>query len=491
VAGSVRLRTRQTGAGADWPVFNRDAARSGVNSDETAISADTVAGLQRVWSQPLPELADEAPVLLSAVPLPDGSTASLLFLTTAHGSTLALNAATGATLWQQDTGDLKVVNQRCQICASPAIDPSRQWLYAAGNDGAVHRYAVASGAEDRTAPWPVPVTLMNGYEKRSSALNIANDTLYVAMSGYFGDFGPYVGHVIAIALADGSNRVFNVLCSDQQQLLASRDVVPDTAATCDKREAGVWARAGVVADQDGGPTDGSIFFTTGNGPFDANNGGVNYGDTVLRLSGDAAGVLDYYTPTNYAELDARDIDLGSTAPALLPPQPRSNTPYLLVQGGKDSVLRLVDRTRMGGAGGELQQVNLNAGQILTAPAVWQDPQSSDPAGDAAWLFVTTGRTTAGYRVSTDASGSTTLQEGWRLSEGGTSPATTGDVLFVAGSSGVTARDPRTGKALWSSNQPSAGGNIGGVHWQSPIVAGGRLYIADNDGHISAYGLPGQ
>ncbi|MHB8575926.1 MAG: outer membrane protein assembly factor BamB family protein [Dehalococcoidia bacterium] len=475
----------------DWPVFDRDPQRSGTNADETAISAATVGGLQRLWTQTLPELSGTAPILLAGMQLADGSIADLLYLTSSHGITMAVNAQSGALVWQQNTNGPRIDNQRCQICASPAADPSREWIYAAGNDAAVHKYAAATGQEDTSSPWPVPVTLMNGFEKRSSSLNVANGELYVAMSGYNGDFGPYVGHVVSINLADGSSTVFNVLCSDQHQLLAAKNLATNAPASCDKREAGVWARAGVVVDQGGGPTDGSLFIATGNGPFDAASGGVNYGDSVLRLSSDGGTLLDSYTPASFQELDDRDADLGSTAPALLPRQSRGKTPWLLVQGGKDSIVRLLDRTHLGGVGGELQTVNTNTGVILTAPAVWLDPAAGDPNGDNTWVFVTDARATFGYHVVTDGSGATTLQQAWKASEGGTSPIVAGGVLFSAVNNAVTARDPYTGNVLWRSSQSQAGGSIGGIHWQSPIVAGGRLYIPDEDGHLTAYGLPGR
>ena len=48
----------------------------------------------------------------------------------------------------------------------------------------------------------------------------------------------------------------------------------------------------------------------------------NWGDSVLALNPDGTGAnsqpLDSYTPTNYLDLFNGDLDLGSTAPALLP-----------------------------------------------------------------------------------------------------------------------------------------------------------------------------
>jgi outer membrane protein assembly factor BamB len=475
---------------ADWPVYDHDPQRSGVSNEETATTPSTVARLQRRWTQALPDVVGGSPILLSNMQLADGSHADLLYVTTSHGSTLALNAASGAIVWRQDTSGPQIANQRCQICATPAADPSRAWVYATGNDGAIHRYAATTGNEDTTAPWPVAVTLLNGYEKRSSALNLANGYLYVALSGYFGDFGPYVGHVVAIHLPDGAARVFNALCSDKQQLLAPTSVVANSQAACAQREAGIWARAGVVVDQGGGPTDGSLYISTGNGPFDANQGGRDYGDSVLRLSGDASRLLDSYTPASYQQLDDRDLDLSSTAPALLPPQTRSTTPYLAVQGGKDQILRLLNRAQLGGVGGELQTINLNQGLIFSTPAIWHDAAGSDPHGDNDWLFVTAARATVAYRIVTDGNGATRLQEAWRLPQGGSSPIVVGGVLYLTDGSGVSAHDPRTGKQLWSSAQPSAGGNVGGNHWQTPIVVNGRLYLADENGQLSCYALPG-
>jgi outer membrane protein assembly factor BamB len=63
----------------------------------------------------------------------------------------------------------------------------------------------------------------------------------------------------------------------------------------------------------------------------------------------------------------------------------------------------------------------------------------------------------------------------------------GGVLFVAASGAVRALDPHSGRQLWSSADAGTGGSIGNVHWQSPIVIGGRLYCSDQDGNLTAYG----
>jgi len=71
---------------------------------------------------------------------------------------------------------------------------------------------------------------------------------------------------------------------------------------------------------------------------------------------------------------------------------------------------------------------------------------------------------------------------------GSSPFIANNILYVQGNNVIWATDPATGKVLWSSSQQSAGGSIGGLHWQSPIVVNGTIFAADNNGKLYAYGL---
>jgi outer membrane protein assembly factor BamB len=95
---------------------------------------------------------------------------------------------------------------------------------------------------------------------------------------------------------------------------------------------------------------------------------------------------------------------------------------------------------------------------------------------------------ATYQAVTDGAGATRLQLAWQTGTRATTPVLAGGVLFAATSRAVLALDPHTGQQLWSSAQEHAGGTIGGVHWESPIVIDGKLYISDEDGAIAAYGL---
>src|SRR2546430_2203926 len=111
--------------------------------------------------------------------------------------------------------------------------------------------------------------------------------LYATIAAYPdpGDAGDYQGHLVAINLANGEQHVFNALCSDRDQHFSY-----DAAHDCSARQAGVWARAGAIYD----PVTDRTFVTTGNGAFDADKGGFNWGTSIVALHPD--GTTDHGTP---------------------------------------------------------------------------------------------------------------------------------------------------------------------------------------------------
>ncbi len=101
-------------------------------------------------------------------------------------------------------------------------------------------------------------------------------------------------------------------------------------------DGGIWGGGqGLLAD-----SDNNIYVMTGNGTFNPTTG--DYGDSILKIS-TASGlvIVDYFTPTNQADLDAADLDLGSGGPMALPGT------NLIVGSGKDGVVRVLDTTNLG------------------------------------------------------------------------------------------------------------------------------------------------
>ncbi len=102
----------------------------------------------------------------------------------------------------------------------------------------------------------------------------------------------------------------------------------------------------------GGPSAdayGNIFLAVGNGWSDAQSGGTDYGDSVVRLrdSGNTITVADYFMPYDWEKLYDDDLDVGSGTPVLLPSQPGTAHPNLLITGDKEGNLYLLDRDNMG------------------------------------------------------------------------------------------------------------------------------------------------
>jgi hypothetical protein len=274
-----------------------------------------------------------------------------------------------------------------------------------------------------------------------------------ATGGYIGDAPPYQGHVVAIDARSGKIvSVWNALCSDRSGLIEP--------ASCPESGSAIWARSGVVV----APRTGNLLVATGDGRFD---GEKYWGDSVLMLSPRGGRLLQNWTPGDQRELESGDVDLGSTAPAIV-------SATLAVQGGKDAKLRLLDLRRLNGrggrgarTGGERQTVDLGDG-LFSAPAVWR-------AQGRTWLFVSTFSETRALQLRGGR-----LRLVWRNSSGGTSPIVAGGLLYVydPNGGGLAVYRPTSGNLV--TRLPAGDG-----HWNSPIVTDGRIALPEGDANDHA------
>ena len=459
-AGSSAVGAVSAKRGGDWTRFGYDAARSSSGPRATGITVANV-GTLRLQRVRLDGTVDSSAIYLRGASV-RGRKHDVLFVTTSYGKTIALDAASGRVLWRfTPTGYARWAGSAMITQATPVADPSGRYVYAVAPDGRIHKLSVSSGRE--ASGWPVVVTRDPGQEKIAPALNFARGLVLVATGGYIGDAPPYQGHVVAI---DGERgrivNVWNSLCSDRHGLIQP--------SSCPASGSAIWARSGVVVD----PATGSLLVATGNGRFD---GKRYWGDSVLMLSPRAARLLQNWTPTDQKALESGDVDLGSTAPALL-------GSGLAGQGGKDGKLRVLDLRKLNGhggsgpsTGGELQTVSTASG-LFSAPAVWRE-------GGRTWLFVATFSATYGLRVD-----GRRLRLVWRRRSGGTSPVVAGGLLYVYDpGGGLDVRRPQSG-ALVTRLQAGPG------HWNSPIVTDGRIALPEgsaNDhslsGVLDIYRLP--
>lgn len=453
IAAAALLVTAPAAASArslDWPRFGLDPARSNHYRAPTGIHAGDLDDLKRRYVD-LPGTVDGSPVYLDHVKV-RGRTRDVLFATTSYGRAVAVDAERAKLLWTYTPPGYDAVAGTFQITtSSPVADRKHGFLYSASPDGHVHKLTL-SGDEVKSDAWPAAITLDPTHEKISSSLNLSGRWVIATTAGYEGDVPPYVGHVVLVDRETGAVRhVFNALCSSRHELIAP--------SSCEASDAGIWARAGAVVV----PGSHELLVTTGNAPFDA---AENWGDSVLELSPDAERILGNWTPKNHVLMEQHDLDLGSTAPALL----RSGKRWLAVQGGKDGWLRLVDPADLNGRGhpckclgGQLDSVPEKGNpSVMATPATWRHDGRS-------WIFVPRSDQTTAYRL--EGGDHPKLHKVWRRLPGGTSPVIAGGLLYLyeqfAGR--IVVYRPTTGKTVATLRTETG-------HWNSPVVADGRIAL---------------
>jgi hypothetical protein len=445
---------KANGAATDWTRFGFNGAR--YNDAPTGIGGGAVQNLVQRQVD-LPGTVDSSPIYLKSVDA-GGAARDLLIMTTTYGRVIALDAASGNRVWTFTPDGYTSVAGSAQITtASPVVDPSRKFVYSASPDGVIHKLDVSNGSEVTSGSWPASITRDAAHEKIGPALNIQGPNVLVATGGYIGDAPPYQGHVVAINRSSGQvSAVFNSLCSDRRTIIQP--------SSCHSSGSAIFGRASPVID----PTTGRIYVATGNAPF---NGSTDWGDSVLELSAGAKEFKRHFTPTNQAQLDSQDLDLGSASPALLP-NPGSSRPHFLLQGGKDDKLRLLSLKKSlfgvtGNAGKHL------GGQVQTLPTPGSTSMFTAPAvlhrKGSTLVFVATGGGTTAYRLRGGR-----LHAVWSKDTAGTSPVVAGTLVWVYDpNGGLNVYRPKSGKLVRSLPAPAG-------HWNSPIVDGGRVYLPSGD-----------
>jgi PQQ-like domain len=260
---------------------------------------------------------------------------SEVIVATENDRVYALSASSGAVLWTRHLASPVTAGLPCGninpsgITGTPVADPATGWLWVVTFTAqptyqhTLWELDLATGQTD----WQRPIDVSGGdprAQQERGALTLLGSRVYVPFGGLYGDCSDYKGRIVG-APVSGSGPVVSFTTPNQ-------------------RQAGIWAPAGESV------RDGSLYAATGNGmPYDQ----VDDSDSVLRLSPGLA-VQDRFTPTNFAALSAHDLDLGSTAPALLPDG-------LIFQIGKQGIGYVLDGSRLGGTGGELASSDLCEG----------------------------------------------------------------------------------------------------------------------------------
>lgn len=439
-------RAASTPAPRDWPMFGADVARSGVSPSPTGITAANVGALKRRQIA-IDGVVDASAIYLHGATV-NGAAHDTMFVTTTYGRTMAIDVASGTTLWQHTPAGYDSWAGSRQITnATPVADPGRQFIYAASPGGQIEKLAVSDGH----AVWSTAVTKLPTREKIASPLSLFRGHVIAVTAGYIGDAPPYQGHVSILDAATGATQsTWNSVCSDRHELL--------DPTSCPQAQSAIWSRGGPVID----PATGNIFITTGNGPWD---GKTSWGDSLIELDPAATRMIGNWTPENNDALARADMDLGTTSAALL-------GGGLIVQGGKDGILRLLSEQAIAGTdphrAGERQVVPVRPGgrqRVSTAPLVLQ-------VGAVTWLITTDTVGTSAFRLQNGK-----LEPAWNNTTPGTSPVVAGALLYTYDPAGsVHVFEPQTGQEVGVLA-------CGRGHWNNPIVVDGHIILPEGNANM--------
>lgn len=515
------------GAAASPPnvlTHHNDLGRTGANLNETKLNTVNVNSRQfgKLFSRDVDGQLYAQPLYVSQVGFADQSVRNVVYVVTEHNSVYAFDADDAEAiqpLWQVNLGTPVLSSEisatyrdmmpEVGITSTPVIDLVSQTIYVVAKSkntsaGSYHQKLHAlnlSTGQDRPGS-PVEITAsvpgsgigsIDGrvifnplYQLNRPGLLLLNGTVYLAF-GSHGNRGPHHGWLLGY-----DTRTL--------QQVAVFNTTPDGDG------GSIWQSGqGLVAD-----SAGNIYLTTGNGPFNLQDGRRDYGNCALKFSTqNGLSVIDYFTPHNTDVLNQFDIDLGAGGPVLLPGINR------LMFTGKDTVLRVLDTEDLGGfdpvTDRIVQQFQPSPGRLFGAPVYWESPAYGKAiyywaAGDVLKVYklLSGGKLqefeTAKSEVMTVAGISNAAP--MSLSANG-SKAGTGILWTTASLQGDANRNTVPGilrafdasdvtKELWNSEQNAGRDSLGNfAKFCPPTVANGKVYVPTFSNQLQVYGhLPG-
>jgi PA14 domain-containing protein/K319-like protein len=508
---------------------HNDVARTGANLSEVVLTTTNVNVSQfgKLFERAVDDEIYAQPLYVEGVNIPGLGVRNVVYVATNNDSVYAFDAddpAATAPLWRVNytnpaLGIVPVsrtdVGQACGtyldfagnigIGGTPVIDPLSQTMYfvtRTKESGTfvqrLHAIDVANGSERSGSPRVIQASVPGTGDGRDAQNNIAfnakthnqragllldHGTVYIAWASYC-DQGPYHGWILGYDAAS------------LQQVMV-HNTSPDGGL------GGIWqSGGGLTAD-----AIGNLYALTGNGSFNGDVGGRNFGNSFIKVSPTGT-LLDWFTPFNWSFLNATDEDLGIQNALLIP-----NT-SLIVGGGKEGVMYLLNRDNMGhfraGNNGQIVQSfqASSAARMNGAPVYWNSPTYGPaiyvwPAGDPLKVF----RLVGGVFTTPASAQSSALaaagMPGGMVSvsaNGGTGG--TGILWATLSRAGDANHNPQPGilraydagnvtRELWNSQQNAARDTLGNfAKFTPPTVANGKVFVASLSNKLVVYGLIG-
>jgi len=389
-----------------------DTSRTGANLNETILNTSNVNVSQfgLLYSYTVGGSIYAQPLYVPNVVIPGQGTHNVLYVATMNDVIYAFdadsNVVNGGVLWSVDfrnpaagvtaipianivgSNNLNIVGN-VGVESTPVIDLTSNTIYLVARTmevtgsttnyvGRLHALDITTGSEKFGGPVVIQgsvtgsgqgssggtLTFSPFFQNQRSSLALVNGLVIFAWASHEDQYD-WHGWVMA----------YNAQTLEQSSIYCS---------TPNGQNGGIWMSGrGPVVD-----SAGNLYYVTGNGDWDSVS---SFGDSVIKLS-TANGVLalaDYFTPDNYAALQADDLDLGSSGPLMIPGT------SLLITAGKTSEFFLLQSTNLGqestGNTGSVQDFSLT-GAIHGGPVFWNRTTEAGPtlyvwpAGDLPPVF---------------------------------------------------------------------------------------------------------
>jgi hypothetical protein len=343
---------------------HNDVYRTGANLTETVLTpADVnVAHFGMLFKHVVDDQLYTQPLVVVNVSI-GGGTHDVVYVTTVNNSVYAFDArdagnaqpfwhvnfGTPASLHSANFGCLDI-NGKMGIIGTPVIDAEKGVLYVVAVTEAKGKFAQRLHALDLTTGADLPDSPRTieapGFDpllqSQRPALLLHAGYVYVGYASHC-DKGPYHGYMMAYA-----------------EVTLKQVAVFNTSPG--GNGASVWQSGQAPAVDE----DGNIHLVTGNGDWD---GKAKWSESFLKFD-KLLNLLDWFTPTNHEELDAKDEDLDSAGATLIPGT------HLVVGGGKEGVLYSLDTRHLGNLGDEHAVQHFKAtGSHLHSLVFWESAKS--------------------------------------------------------------------------------------------------------------------
>lgn len=496
--------------GPNAPVvqWHNDRSASGVYPFETSLTTSNVnsATFGKLFQYSTDGPAEAQPLYVPQVAIAGKGTHNVVYVATMNDKVYAFDADsnTGANanpLWVTNVGPYvpahtggngDAYNQG--VVSTPAIDLATNTMYVFSKNMSgssvvfkIHALDITSGVEKLGGPYTVQasvkgtkggvngeVDLVASEQYQRCGLLLLNGILYVGIGGIVGDNPPDRGWILGFQ----ASTLHHVI---------SYTTAPDAGIGSQTADAGgaIWMSGAAPS------TDGKyLYVATGNGDFNANAGGNDYSDSVLKLapSGNTMQVVDYFTPSNEQALSNQDLDVGSSNPIIVTPAGISG--FLIVQLSKYGTRYVLNPSAMGkfNAGGDhIVQETHTGGTVRSAPVYFNGVLYYDFDGGPL----------TGYRVTSSGLGGVIGTTSARFQEANPSitcnnkasnVASTAIVWIVenAGTAVLHAYQASNLKELYNSatTRDQAGGFM---KFNTVTIADGRVFVNCTNG-LYVYGL---